>query len=442
MMGLNRGLFTGLLCLALSPLSQANCIKVTAASSLSAAAISAGYTATSWSGACSTCTGKLSVSPMISIGTGVAALPSGTLLSSATANFLTDAVQSGYNANQILFRCARSDADSLFEMYATNGTSVYAGKNEVEDIEGAYYTFAKNIALRVTNLKTGLYYTNHWQSRQLTAEDWYDDGTNIYIPASAFSGAMIELFKTDQTSYWSNSSSQYAFNNPTSNAFVIFKGPGFLNAITDGGDSGSQTDGYYTSWPGAWSLYKNVTITRGAMCILSDYTPQVVFPKVGSAELSSGVRSQQPFSITLDCDKDAVSGITSTSSSPNVAVGFLVNQQTAQDAATSMGLTNASGGISYLLDNQYGSEGVASGVGIKIYDNAMNAINLLSSRVTGGGNGAGWYAYKDITEFVADNADGTAKYTGDFISSLEALPGYQATAGTVDAQVQVVVSFQ
>ncbi|PWW07085.1 fimbrial usher protein StbD [Mangrovibacter plantisponsor] len=431
-----------LLSVCITPFAQATCIKVTASSQLSSAAVGAGYTASSWSGACATCTGKLEVTPMLSIGSGVAALPSGTLLSSATANFLTAGVKTGYNANQVLFRCESTDADSLFEMYATNGGSPYAGKYEVEDIEGAYYTFAKNVALRVTNLKTGLYYSRYWQSRQLSPGDLYDDGKYIYIPASAFSDAMIEIFKTDQISYWSNASSQYAFNNPTSNAFVVFKGPGMLNAITDGGDSASQSDGFYTYWPAAWSLYQNVTVARGAMCLLRDYTPQITFPLIGAAELNSGITSQQPFSITLDCDPDALSGVTGASSSPNVAVGFLVNQQTALNAASTLGLVNASGGVSYLLDNQYGEQNIASGVGIKIYDKALNAINLLSSRATGGGNSAGWYAYKDITEYAADNDDGTVKYIGDFISSLEALPGNQATAGSVDAQLQVVVSFQ
>lgn len=434
--------FVGLLALMLAPVAGATCIKVTATTQLSASAISAGYVASSWAGACDGCTAKLGLSPMISIGSGVASLPSGTVLSAATGNFITEAVNSEYGANRVLFRCAKADEDSLYEMYATAGSNPYAGKYPVEDIEGAYYTYAKNVALRITNLKTGLYYTNRWQSRKLSSSDWYDDGTYIYIPASAFSDAFLELIKTDQTSYFSSAGSTVVYNNPTSNAYEVFKGPGMLTAISEGGDSGSQKDGYYTYWPGAWSLYNSITVTRGAMCILKDYTNMVVFPKIGTGELNSGVVSQQPFSITLDCDKDAVSGVTGAASSPNVAVGFLVNQEIAAKAAETLGLKNSSGGLSYLLDNNYGAEGVASGVGIRVYDKTMRLINLLSSRATGGGESAGWYAYKDITDYVGDNEDTTLKYTGDFISALEALPGNEATAGTVDAQLQVVVSFQ
>ncbi|MEO3989902.1 fimbrial usher protein StbD [Pseudocitrobacter cyperus] len=435
--------FAGLLALMLAPVAGANCIKVTATTQLSTSAINAGYVASSWTGACDGCTAQLGLSPMISIGSGVASLPSGTVLSAATGNFITQAVKdSDYSANRVLFRCAKADEDSLYEMYATAGSNPYAGQYPVEDIEGGYYTYAKNVALRITNLKTGLYYTNRWQSRKLSSSEWYDDGTYIFIPASAFSDAFLELIKTDQTSYFSSGASTVVYKNPTSNGYLVFKGPGMATAISEGGDSGSQKDGYYTYWPGAWSLYNSITVTRGAMCILKDYTDRVVFPKIGTGELNSGGVSQQPFSITLDCDKDAVSGVTSSSSNPNVAVGFLVNQQIAVEAAETLGLKNSSGGITWLLDNNYGAEGVASGVGIRVYDSSMKLINLLSSRVTGGGESAGWYAYKDITEYVGDNEDTTLKYTGDFISALEALPGNEATAGTVDAQLQVVVSFQ
>ncbi len=42
--------------------------------------------------------------------------------------------------------------------------------------------------------------------------------------------------------------------------------------------------------------------------------------------------------------------------------------------------------------------GVASGVGIRIYNDAGTPINLLPDRIkTGTGNARGWYGYKDLT---------------------------------------------
>jgi Fimbrial protein. len=122
-------------------------------------------------------------------------------------------------------------------------------------------------------------------------------------------------------------------------------------------------------------------------------------------------------------------------------MGLLVNQSNAVLQATQLGLTTSGGGLTWLLDTRYGSSGVASGVGIKIYDSNGSAINLLPNlSSTGTGNTRGWYAYSDLTSLVSSGSP--AIYSGDFTASLEALSGQTVTAGTVNAQLQVVVSFQ
>ena len=99
----------------------ANCSVVTSTSSLSQSAIAAGYTAASWTGACDTCSGNVGLPSVISINSGKTFQPSGTLLASSVGSFLSSASNVPYSANQILYRCAVADADSLYEMYATNG---------------------------------------------------------------------------------------------------------------------------------------------------------------------------------------------------------------------------------------------------------------------------------------------------------------------------------
>jgi type 1 fimbria pilin len=122
-------------------------------------------------------------------------------------------------------------------------------------------------------------------------------------------------------------------------------------------------------------------------------------------------------------------------------MGFLVNQANAVMKATQLGLTTSGGGLTWLLDNQYGSSGVASGVGIKIYNRHGAAINLLPDLNSMGiGNARGWYAYTDLTSLTS--SDTSNLYSGDFTASLEALSGQTITPGTVNAQLQVVVSFQ
>ncbi|UJL40517.1 fimbrial protein [Salmonella enterica subsp. enterica serovar Kentucky] len=105
------------------------------------------------------------------------------------------------------------------------------------------------------------------------------------------------------------------------------------------------------------------------------------------------------------------------------------------------GLTTSAGGLSWLLDTHYGEPGVASGVGIRIYNDAGTPINLLPDRIkTGTGNARGWYGYKDLTTRVSSGSVET--YSGDFTASLEAIGGQTVTAGSVNAQLQAVVSFQ
>jgi len=432
------------LALLLSPVTLwANCIKVTSTSSLSAEAIAAGYTAASWTGACDTCSGNIGLPSVISINSGTTFQPSGTLLASAVGSFLSAASNTPYAPNQILFRCAAADAGSLYEMYATNGDSTYAGKYVTSEIDGAYYDVAKNVAVRMTNLSTGEYYSRYWKSRQLTASSWYSDGTYIYIPASAFSNVLYEMFKISSASYYVSAAGRYADTWTQPRGYIAFKGPGLsTDSLADGQDSASNWNGWYTYWPAAWSTYKNVTYVRGALCEVKDYPSVVLLPTISVGALADGNSSQAPFSVSVQCESSALSSTAaSTSSAANVSMGFLVNQPNAVAQATQLGLTTSGGGLTWLLDTRYGSSGVASGVGIKIYDANGAAINLLPDlSTTGTGNSRGWYAYKDLTSLISSGASDI--YSGDFIASLEAINGQTITAGTVNAQLQVVVSFQ
>lgn len=75
------------------------------------------------------------------------------------------------------------------------------------EVEGAYYDVERNVAVRMTNLSTGEYYSRFWKERQLTADSWFQDDKYIYIPASAFSNVLYEMFKIDSRKY-------FAYQNP------------------------------------------------------------------------------------------------------------------------------------------------------------------------------------------------------------------------------------
>jgi len=428
-------------------ISHAVCVRVINTTLLTADLISSGYTAANWLGAChATCGGKLGLPPQISITTNNSFMPGGTLLASASASFLTGAQSTAFTANQILFRCALADADSLSEVYTAQSYYPFSGGTETTDIESAYHTYVDGVAVRLTNQKTGKYFTGRWQSRKLTSEDWVQDDTYIYIPASAFSDVYVEVFKTASKAITGITTTPYLYLYAYDAGFIAFRGPGLPSAcIVDGVLESANICGWYDNWPGSFGLYNDVTFVRGAMCMVKEYPSVVNLPTISNSSLNNGDTSQSTFSISLSCEDSAVSGVgnvgTVTASSV-VAMGFLVNQPSAVTAATNLGLQTTSGGITHLLDTNYGSEGVASGVGIRIYGESGNVLNLLPSKTTRTGNAGGWYAYKDLTTSQGDSTDGVTTYTGNFTASLEAISGQTATAGTVNAQLQVVVSFQ
>lgn len=436
-----RSIITGVLLLA--PLiTHADCTRVTSTSLLSSEVIAAGYTATTWAGGGNFLNGPSGLPSVISLSTSSDFMPGGTLLATSTASFLTASNSKAYTSNQILYRCALADAGSLEELYVTQSYYLYAGRTLTTDIESAYHTYVNGVAVRLTNMKTGKYYESGWQARTLTSDEWVQDDTYIYIPASAFSDTFVEVFKTDSTAYTAgNSSAIYSYGSVAS-GFIAFRAPGLNTASLVDGALETVITGYYNNWPGQISMYQNVTFVRGAMCLVKDYPSVVLLPTMSISSLNSGETSQSSFSISLKCEDAAVSSVGTTAASTAVAMGFLVNQPTAVTAATNLGLTTSSGGLTHLLDTNYGSSGSASGVGIKIYNESGTALSLLPSRTTRTGNLGGWYAYKDLTTSQGDSTNGVTTYTGNFTASLEAISGETVTAGSVNAQLQVVVSFQ
>lgn len=121
------------------------CTKVTSTSQLSTDALNAGYTAASWTGASDANTvTSLGLPGIITISGSSSFQPSGTLLGSSAASFLTSGHKETYPANQILFRCNQTAVDAgLYEFYATNGDENYSGKNAASEVDGSYFTYVK-----------------------------------------------------------------------------------------------------------------------------------------------------------------------------------------------------------------------------------------------------------------------------------------------------------
>lgn len=433
--------------MAFSPWSHAICYKVTGIGTTSNTipqdVANLGYTATAWGGVLNSAAASISFGTII-MGTGAQSLATaGTVLASANLNFIDRALKVPYSANQIVFKCALEDADTLYEMYGLNaGNGNFYGGYAVNDVDGGYATPAQGIAYRITNQKTGLYYTGKWQERKLTADDYITVGSNIYIPASAFSSATFELLKTDDIGSGAYIT-RNAFTTITSpQGFIALRGNMMNVDLVTGNTAYTPSSPNNTS--GVWSMKGgSTTIIRGNSCKVGDFDQVVQLPSIGAGDLRNGSSSSNTFNVSIECDADAISGTTSSSTNAPVAMGFLVTQPTALSQASTLGLKSSSGGISYLLDDNYGTSGVASGVGIRLYSPSGMALNLLSSKdTTGTGNAAGWYGFADLLSATGSTSTGGEAYGGTFTASLEQLPGLQAAAGSVNAQAQIVVSLQ
>ncbi|WP_045423082.1 fimbrial usher protein StbD [Vibrio jasicida] len=429
----------------------ATCTKLntTNQGSLSTEAINAGYYVNNnFTGAADGYFGNYGLPSVININSGSFFQPDGSVIATSTASFLGSASRTPYGVKQVLFRCDLTDKNDLWEYYSTNGDDNYAGRNEVPGIPGAYYSDYHYAAFRLTNLATGEYYSRNWKARKLNPDDMFQDSNYIYVHAGVFSDVSVEVIKV--TSGTGNLGFSYGRYSPTYNAvqgYIAFKGGGRSSGLTVGCDHGNGCfSGWYGDYPGAWGWANQLTFIRGAFCRTSDYTPHVLFPTMTIDALNSGESSRVTFSIGLLCELNAASGTTSNTSASltatrPIAIGLLVNSANAVSKAEQLGLKTSTGGLTYLLSNEYGNPGVAQGVGIRIYDNSGSPMNLLPSRTTGTGNAGGWYGFKEVTQLESSNAS-SESYRGHFTASLEKLNGETITAGVVYAQVQIIVSFQ
>ncbi|MGP6380921.1 fimbrial usher protein StbD [Yersinia bercovieri] len=410
------------------------CTKITAQNQLTAG----DGTASSWAGSTDTNNGSLGLPGIIDLSTNANFQPDGTLLAAATSNFTTFALNTGYDPERVLFRCAAADVDQLFEMYATNGDNDFAGKNEdgliAGNVPSGFATYVRNVVIRLTNLSTGEYYSRLWKGRRLTDLDTDSTG-RILVKAKNFSNLYTELFRVDYVRTSTNNAASYTYAYTQPNAYIAFKGPGITGPV-EGTDSLTNWPGWYGTWPASIGLFNYVTFRRTTICAVTHFTPTVVLPRISVAELNTGHTSAADFNVDFQCQTGVTSGVTAGT----VAMGFLVPPANVAKAQT-LGLINGSGGISHLVSDNYGAAGMANGVGIRIYRN-NNPMNLLSKNVTQTGNSGGWYGIFQGAQQQTGSVTGGNSYTENFRAELSKISGQTVTAGAVNAHAQVVIRVQ
>ncbi|WP_250547775.1 fimbrial protein, partial [Serratia marcescens] len=270
--------------------------------------------------------------------------------------------------NKVLYECDAGDAGQIYEVFATNGDDRVGGYYDLGAQDGNpnyYATYFPYVGIRLTHLDSGKVFTRYWQSAPITR--YATVGSKIQIRVKDFSAIRADLIRISSlpgagaSNYCGYSASNplvgmasttgnsnYTCTQP--NGYVTFQGPGIASDPI-GSDSATN----YATWgTGRWNAMGMGTapissLTYTATCVARNVTPLVILPTISVSQLTAGQTSQAQFTINIECDNAAVSGV----SSNNTALGLQVPYES-YVAAQQLGLVSANGGVSYLLSSGYG----------------------------------------------------------------------------------------
>lgn len=388
--------------------------------------------------------------------------PVGTPLGSTILNITTATRYSSSGAGDlVLYECDASDAGSIYEVFATNGDDRVGGFFDLGTIDGNpdyYATYFPYVGIKLTHMNSGLPITRYWQQSPLTSYATVSD--KIQIRVKDFSTIRADLIKISSLpgSGRSNYCGAYSSSNPYSgmasstgtssysctqpNGYITFKGPG----ITTDPIGSDSADNFSTWGTGRWiamgmGTAPVSTLTHTATCVARNVTPLVLLPPISIQSLESGGTSQANFTISIECDNSATSGV----SSRDTALGLQVPYESFV-AAKNLGLVNSSGGVNYLLSDGYGAdEAIATGVGIVLSNTttgtAMNFLGWGACTSLGCplGNNVGWYSVLSGASSSGSSATGYTSYNTVLTAKLQKIPGQTVTAGKVNAKAYVWV---
>ncbi|MDR0805394.1 MAG: fimbrial protein [Enterobacteriaceae bacterium] len=395
--------------------------------------------------------------------------PVGTPLGSSIVNFGSIG---GYKQgpDTVLYECDVGDKDKIFEVFATNGDDRVGGYWDLGAQDGYpnyFATWFPYVGIRLTHINSGKVFTRYWQSSPITTYATSANGNKIQIRVKDFSTVQADLIKISSKPPSLGSGSNYCagygtggmapttgssnYNCDQPSGYTTFRGPGLelLSAPNDGDDSNTHILG----WPAYWIAMSMWTspqssVNYTATCVARNVTPLVILPPITVQQLTTGQTSQAQFTINIECDNNATSGV----STNNTALGLQVPADS-YAAAQSLGLVNGSGGVKYLLSTGYGTDSsIATGVGIELSNavtgtsmnfigaNTCTAVNCPTGNPTG--NDAGWYPVRNGANNNGSNQSGYTNYLIQLTATLARLPGQTVTAGKVDAKAYVWVKVQ
>lgn len=382
--------------------------------------------------------------------------PVGTPLGSVV---VSPATATGLTSETVMWECDLSDADSIYEVFATNGDDRVGGYWEIgngsgttinDGLPGYYATWFPYVGIKLTHLNSGLVYSRYWQQAKITAYDTV--GAKIQIKAKHLSMVQADLARvsslpprTGSGSNWcttamapSSGPDIYNYTCIQPNGYIQFRGGG-IASDTVGSDSNTN----YWFWGAAngvaFGMRSAASISYTATCVARNVTPVVTFEPITASALNQGMTRSSDFTIDLECSNTTSSGTETNQTALGIQVA-----QSAYTQAQSLGLVTSGGGVSHLVSNGYGTDSsVATGVGISLH-NASNgtAMNFLGWSSTGTGASGGWYPVLAGASSTGSSTSGYTTYSQTITATLSALPGLTAKPGKVNATAYVLVKVQ
>lgn len=385
--------------------------------------------------------------------------PVGTLLASVMVP-PTNYTYGGASASSVLWTCDVADLSSIYFLVATNGDDRVGGYYDIGATDGlpnVYATYFAYVGIKQT--MSGVVLSRNWQSVPVTSYVETSDG-KIQIRLQDVPPLQAELYRVS-TLPGTSSASHYCGNNNVDNSGIVYGsttgrnysctqpnsyiqlvGPGLTHDAI-----GEDSSNHFRFWGAdngfGYGMRSVNTLYNTPTCVARSVTPVVLLPTMAISQLQAGQTATAPFSVTVECSNSATSG----TSNAQTALGFQVSEG-AYSAAQTLGLVNASNGVSMLLSDNYTSSEMAKGVGITIaYSNAPDtALNLIGQSglnvLSNMGASAGWYPVLDNATETGSSNSGYTNYSYNFIATLKAISGQTVTAGKVRATATVQVKIQ
>jgi len=376
----------------------------------------------------------------------------------------TNYIHNGVSGDDVLWLCDKKAVDDgkVYFLVSVNGDSRFGGEHKIgteDGLDDVHATWFDYIGLRLS--MAGVTLTQYWKKVPLDTYSVMIDKTGkkekekVEIRLRDIPPMQAELYRVSRPvpagggvpncAHWmpripGEAGTSYECEEPS--GYLQLVGPGLPHD-----EEGEYHKHHYDFWTTngiGYGLRRALFLTNSATCAARSTATHVVFPTLSAKALQAGDEAPAHFSIEVECSDGAQPG----TGSRQTAIGLQVSPDAFYTART-LGLTNAQGGVYFLVSDHYDTDpAIAKGVGI-VLERRGEPQRFLSPDFSGNepgkGEMAGWYPVTHDSEQIdlTTIPDGIRRlYRLDFNAWLTALPGQQVTPGKVRAHANIVIRMQ